>query len=42
MDPCSTFCGAMFLMNVMCFLDYVLFNYKLELKSANIELFVRH
>jgi hypothetical protein len=42
MDPCSKFCGTMFLMNVMCLLVCVLFKFKLELKSDEIELFVRH
>jgi hypothetical protein len=42
MDPCGKFCGTMFLMNVICLLVYVLFKFKLELKSAEIGLFVRY
>jgi hypothetical protein len=34
MDPCSKFYGTIFLINVICFLVYLLFKFKLELKSA--------
>jgi hypothetical protein len=37
-----SFCGTMFRMNVTCLLVYVLFKFKLELKSAKIELFLGH